>query len=82
MPPERNVNRTAVTAGKPGRLTDVTHVVSQIKTGPTPSGLSERQQRPGKTRGFAKGVGLTLSQAKNNVLHEAQGKKPCSGAVR
>lgn len=43
---------------------DDTHVVSQIKTGPTPSELSEWQQRTRKTRGFNKGVGLTLSHAK------------------
>lgn len=54
---------------------NVTHLVSQIKTGPTPSELSEQQQRPGKTRGFNKGVGLTFSQGKNNMLHKAKKKK-------
>lgn len=79
MPPERNVNETAVTAGEPGGLMDVTHVVSQIKTGPTRSELSEQQQRPGKTRGFSKGEGLTLSHVKNNTLHKAKEEKQCSG---
>ena len=39
-------------------------MVSQIKTALTPSELSEQQQRPGKTRDFNKGVGLTLSHTK------------------
>lgn len=81
-PKETSTNSCHSWEGKSGHLMDDTHVVSQIKTGLTPSELSERQQRPGKTRGFNKVVGLTLSHTKTICCMKPRKNRQHSAPMR